>query len=318
MSDYVKDLVNGFWKYKKDNFTDDSIFDPPHIHSPDSPPVFRPYAASNNVLLKQGLSDKIKQEVLNQIPTNQRHKWFRSMRSSQALVQSVFGNLKVFKRLDCLAELNGDNGKPLFIEESNFQKTCLEFVVDYLGEPQPTSVDIFFDGNYRVAVECKLAELEVGTCSMPKLKPYASNYNQDYCDGRYAVQCGRIERCSLSSRGVKYWQYIPQLFNWSEDIDYDPCPLYGTYQLVRNILAACVREDGKLYPEKGHAVLLYDARNPAFQPDGKGMAAWENVRAALKYPSLLQACTWQRVIDAMRSDSELEWLVDLLNKKYGL
>ncbi|MQY68864.1 MAG: hypothetical protein GH150_05740 [Hadesarchaea archaeon] len=63
---------------------------------------------------------------------------------------------------------------------------------------------------------------------------------------------------------------------------------------------------------------MYDARNPAFQPGGKGWGAWQNVRAALKDPSLLQACTWQQVLDTMRFEPELSWLTDLLLQKYGL
>lgn len=320
MSTYKEDLVGRFWNYQRKYFKDDqSLFDPPDAHVDGSPPVFRPDDASNNVLLKQGLLEKIKQKVLDQIPTHKRHKWFRSMSSSQALAQSVFGNLKVFKKLDCLAELNGDDGKPLFIRSSNYHEHfCLEFVVDYLGEPRPTSVDVFFGGNYRVAVECKFAETEVGSCSRPKLTPKDSNYNRDYCDGRYAAQRGRSERCSLSSVGIQYWRHIPQLFNWSADIDHDPCPLCETYQLVRNVLVACVRRDGELDLENGHAILLYDARNPAFQLGGKGWMAWQNVRAALKNPSLLQACTWQQVLDTMRFEPELSWLTDLLRQKYGL
>lgn len=272
MRDYKQDLLNRFWNYQKNKFKDKlSLFDPPGAHYDGSPPVFRIDAASNNVLLKQGLLEKIKKEVLNQIPKHQRHKWFRSMSSSQALTQSVFGNLKVFKKLDCLAKLNGEDGKPLFLRRSNFQENfSLEFVVDYLGEPRPTNVDVFFGGDYRVAVECKFTEPEVGTCSRPNIKSNASNYNQDYCDGRYVAHLGRSGRCPLSSKGIKYWQYIPQL------------------------------------------------RNPAFQPGGKGWTAWQNVRAALRDPSLLQVCTWQQVVDVMRLDLELFWLTDSLQQKYGL
>ena len=43
--------------------------------------------------------------------------------------------------------------------------------------------------------------------------------------------------------GIKYWQFIPLLFEWSSDRDYDPCPLRDNYQLVRNILAACINNE---------------------------------------------------------------------------
>lgn len=319
MSDYEQyrqELVSRFRDYQRDNFKDNlSLFDPPEKHHL---PVFCRENASNNIIIKDDAPEIIRKEVIAEIPEGKRHKWFRSMSSSQALAQSIFGNLKVYKKLDCLANLRGDDGKPLFIRGLKPHKHMhMEFVVNYLNEPRPTSVDVFFKGDYRIAVECKLSEPEVGPCSRPNLRPKDSNYKQEYCSGRYEKQRGRSERCSLSSRGIQYWQYIPQLFNWSADTEHNSCPLNKTYQLVRNVLAACVRSDGELDPGSGHAVLLYDARNPAFKNDGKGWEAWKSVKKALKDPSLLQACTWQQFLDGMSSEPELSWLINSLQKKYG-
>jgi hypothetical protein len=93
--------------------------------------------------------------------------------------------------------------------------------------------------------------------------------------------------------------------------------LRHTYQLIRNILAVCVQQDGAINEQKGHVVLVYDERNPAFQPNGKGWEAWQIVKKELKNPILLQKCTWQQIISAMRRDPELLWLTDLLRLKYG-
>ena len=52
-----------------------------------------------------------------------------------------------------------------------------------------------------------------------------------------------------------------------------------TYQLVRNVLAVCVRseKDNRDF-KNGHAVLLYDERNPAFADNKcKGFIAWEEI-----------------------------------------
>lgn len=72
----------------------------------------------------------------------------------------------------------------------------------------------------------------------------------------------------MSERGIGYWRYVPQLFDWPADVDHSPCPLDLTYQLARNVMAACVRADGAIETERAHALLVYDAQNPAFRPGG--------------------------------------------------
>jgi hypothetical protein len=307
--DYKSELVDRFWGYQESNFKDrQDLFERPF--APDGrPPVFHRDKAGYNVIVERGLPDDVQNKVLNQIPREKWHKWFHSMASSQALTQSIFGNLIVLNKIDCLFELKGDNGKPLFFTDT-VEDIFLEFEVNYLGEPRPTNIDVFFKGDHRVAVECKLTEKEVGPCSAGRGK--------EECDGRYAKQMGRPVRCLKTYMDIKYWEYIPRLFYWSPDVDHSPCPLLDTYQLVRNILSACVREDGKLDIDNGHAVLLYDERNPAFKKGGDGHMAWETVREALKYPALLQKCTWQEVMKVLRQDSEVEWLTAEVKEKYGL
>ncbi|KKK52735.1 hypothetical protein LCGC14_3101920, partial [marine sediment metagenome] len=211
-----QDLIDRFWQFRKNHFKD-SLFDRSYTPG-DRPPVFRRDAASNNVLLKPDLPEDIKQKVIDQIPSGHRHKWFGSMTSSQALTQSVFGNLKVLEKLDCLADIKSDEGQALFFKNPNLSENIiLEYSVSYLSEPRSTSVDVFIEGDYRVAVECKLSEAEVGSCSRPGLTVKDSNYDEDYCDGRYIEQRGRLEKCSLSAAGIDYWKHIPELFNWSAE-----------------------------------------------------------------------------------------------------
>ncbi len=314
---YRKELVRRFWSYSHSALDQKGLLE--REFAPDGrPPVFEKTEANKNVLVDEQLSQQHQQEVLDYIPRNQRHRWFRSMTSSQALAQSVFGNLKVLGKLDLLADLTGDNGRQLFLPSDTAPEITLEHDCDHLNEPRKTSVDVFIaSGSYNIAVECKLSEPEVGTCSRPRLKPKDSNYERDHCDGHYGVQHGRTQRCSLTEIGVSYWQHIPELFEWRADIDYESCPLRFTYQLVRNVLAACVESDGITSADRGHAVLLYDERNPAFHSGGKGMNAWEEVKGALKSPELLQKCTWQQVVDAMRQDSDTEQLTKTLEQKYG-
>ncbi|UCE28316.1 MAG: hypothetical protein JSW52_06120 [Candidatus Coatesbacteria bacterium] len=242
------------------------------------------------------------------------------MSSSQALTQSVFGNLITYDKLGLLRELKNVEGEPVFLRDPSAARCMLEYEVKYLGEPRSTNVDAFFSGGCRVAVECKLSEQDIGTCSRPRLGPKDDNYERDYCDGSYARQRNRNHRCSLSAIGVKYWDYIPELFDWPGDEDHAACPLRNTYQLVRNILAAYVREDGDLKTGNAHAVLLYDARNPAFQKGGAGRGAYDAIKEGLKagHKGLLQQCAWQEVTAILGRDGDMSWLADALGEKYGL
>jgi hypothetical protein len=156
------------------------------------------------------------------------------MKSSQALTQSVFANLIALGKLDLLAGLDDEDGGFVFFERAPEPRDVqLEYPVDHLGEPRRTSVDVFVRGSHPVAIECKLAETEIGACSRPRLLSSEPNFERDHCDGSYTIQRGRRDRCSLTAIGVRYWECASELFCWPADQDLDPCPLRFTYQLVR-------------------------------------------------------------------------------------
>jgi len=244
------------------------------------------------------------------------------MRSSQALAQSVFANLRAYGRLDLLRDLVTEDGEP-FIDR-DIQDVELEHVVDFLGEERgrETNVDALLrcSRGYRVAFECKLAEEDVGRCSRPELRRgEAANYERDHCDGSYTVQAGRKARCSLTEVGIRYWEHVPALFTWRSEDDHALCPLRETYQLSRNVIAACVdRPTNLVEPTNGHAVLLYDARNPAFREEGAGWRAFQQARGALRNPSSLRRGTWQAVASRIREDPVVGWLGEALRAKYGV
>jgi len=141
-------------------------------------------------------------------------------------------------------------------------------------------------------------------------------YHEDFCDGNYSIQRNRTERCTLTQNGALYWKYIPYFFNWKNEQDNKPCPLHYKYQLVRNILAAGLRHDGTV--TKGHAILIYDERNPSCQKLGKIYEAFTGTRKALHDPNLLRKIDWQRITKAMRVNNILPWLTVELADKYGL
>ena len=240
------------------------------------------------------------------------------MTSSQALALSVFGNLKWHGMTTLLDGLRCEQGMPVFagrdLSPSRFR---MEYEVRYLGEPRPTSVDVFLDGPQPMPIECKLTEPEVGPCSRPRLDKDDSAYEEQYCDGNYAAQQGRAGRCPLTERGVQYWNVAPKHFHLDPERDYAPCPLRFGYQLVRNVLAAAEHPQAKHTNGPPFALLIYDARNPEFQPGGAAHQAFEDVSALLKNKEMLRKCTWQALIEHLRTNKLMPWLSDGLEHKYG-
>lgn len=319
MKEYKADLLQRYWKYRESQFPNEQgLFDSRYCQ-PTNPPVFRRNEAWRNVIINPNATQKEVDRLLCLMPDGERQKWFRSMNSSQALAQSVLGNLAIYGFLSCLSELKDDEGMGLFgkaeISSDNFK---MEHKIDYLGEPRQISLDGYFSGDYRIAIECKFTESEVGTCSRPRLKRTASNFESEYCNGTHSVQRARSKRCSLTQIGVLYWEYVPQLFKWKSDSDLNPCPLNKNYQLVRNILAAGVKPNGSVSPNNGHVVLIYDARNPAFQEGGDGLIAYAETRNALCEPTMLRKCNWQIIVGHMRNNNILPWLTENLAPKYGI
>jgi hypothetical protein len=319
MADYKVDLNQRYWEYQKSQFPTGQNFFERSYAQDRRPPVFVRHEAWRNVIIDPLASQQGKDRLLGLIPEGEKHKWFGSMNSSQALAQSVLGNLATHSSLHYLSELKDDEGMPLFgkaqIATGNFE---MEHKINYLGEPRHTSLDGYISGAYRIAIECKFTEPEVGTCSRPRLGPTASNYKSEHCNGAYLVQRARKERCSLTEVGVFYWRYIPDLFKWENDSDLNPCPLRKNYQLVRNILAVGVQPGGTVSLYDGHVILIYDERNPAFQKAGDGLFAYLETRTALQEPTMLRKCSWQRIVQCLRENNILPWLIKNLSLKYGL
>lgn len=313
---YADQLVAGFWRYQQERFPDRARFFDKTEVSVTRPPVLLPEHRDENVLVNPSDTPGRRSAVLRAIPSSGRHRWFGSMKSSQAIAQSVFANLAVAGLLDVLRDVMDDDGGPLLPPEALTSGFAMEHSVSHLGERNATSLDVFFDGPFKVAFECKLTEAEVGACSRPTLEPKEAGY----CDGTFPlIRPSAADRCSLTTAKVRYWDYVPRIFNWALDRDHAACPLRGPYQLVRNILAVCVGDDETI-TSRGRAVLVYDERNPAFQTGGDGAVAFAKTKAALKpeFAGVLTKCSWQGITARLRAEASLQWLTSELHAKYGL
>jgi hypothetical protein len=258
----------------------------------------------------------LREQIICKIPVAQRHQHFASMQSSQALTQTVFGVIEVLSDLSLLSGVKAEDGRSAFGPALAKTKLVFEKKISTLGENsrRATSVDVWFDGPYRVAVECKLGERDFGSCSRTRLEAH----DPHHCNGNYVLQGGREDRCSLTHVGVKYWDFSERAFGWSPNEDHIPCPMREPYQLARNVLAACVTRDGVFDENIGHALVIYDCRNPSVAKDGLGDGQWQQISQAIKIPGVIRRLSWQSLIDQFPHDGIFAWLQAELNAKYGL
>jgi hypothetical protein len=317
-SDYLANLRSQFWDYRKRKFVNcDHYFEDRALGDP---VVFRKEYRDYNVVTPNGISRHQRERIINLIPNAKRHRHFGSLQSSQALAQSVFGTLKILRELTWLSNVTTEDGRPAFLQDTEGADFELEQDITTLGELKghQTQVDCCIaNDRYRVAVECKLTEPDFGTCSRPRLKPKNPRYESQFCDGSYAIQNGRSAMCSLTEVGIRYWKYTDQLFGWNPIAEHRPCPLHHTYQLVRNILAACVQADGTFDVERGHALILYDERNPTMKNGGVADRQWHYAKGSLRSSGVLRRLSWQTLLAQAPNRAAINSLKEKLHAKYG-
>jgi len=122
MKDYKTDLNQRQWEYQKS--PQFSLFERPYAQD-GRPPVFVRNESWRNVIINPMASQQEIDRLLALVPEGEKHKWFGSMNSSQALAQSVLGNLFIHDSLHYLSELKDDEGMDLFgkaqISSDNFE-----------------------------------------------------------------------------------------------------------------------------------------------------------------------------------------------------
>ncbi|OWO95829.1 hypothetical protein B5E41_08390 [Rhizobium esperanzae] len=158
--------------------------------------------------------------------------------SSQAIAIDVFGTIKMStdrdRIFDAIASTIGvAPGGPWAI--------TLEWTDSHrlLGEPRPTQVDALAVGSKAaLVIECKFTE-PGGQCSQTALL----RSGERQCNGSYIEQInpgnGLRARCALTGKGIRYWEYIPEVFALDAAVDHTPCPFKtDAYQWMRNAVLA--------------------------------------------------------------------------------
>ena len=110
--DYVSAVVDHFWDYAEHEFGDRPQLFERSDRSPKRPPVFVSEAAEQNVLYPPHAAPTVRQAIVTSVPAAERHRHFASMRSSQALAQSIFGSLAALGKAGVLAGLSTDDARP--------------------------------------------------------------------------------------------------------------------------------------------------------------------------------------------------------------
>ncbi len=226
-----------------------------------------------------------------------------SVRSSQALAIDVFGTIRQSPQREAiLGVLAGALGLPS--EGPWTVELEVSAPHNHLNEPQPTPVDVILQSPRTVVfLECKFTEPSGGRCQQIRgSKPLPQ------CNGNYEPQTNPrnklTARCALTAKGVRYWDWIPQLFTIDNDRDYAPCPFAGPwYQWMRNltVCAAMAQASGRI---AAFAVVYVERR-------GLAMARydWAPFRVALRPEVSFNTLSFQRVLElaAMVAPQDQEW-----------
>lgn len=246
------------------------------------------------------------------IPRHNRHKWFRSMLSSQALAVSALGTMAQRRELPLLSELQCDDSLMLAPEKLDFHLKAFEFTPKWLEMGKRKSqIDAYAESpRWRLAIECKLTEPDVGHCQMSKDGEPQTAY--DELPG-YKF-CNRV-----MYNGAAYWRYWPEISHLPlPEACADDCPMHRTYQLARNVICAGIDQETGGFDGRGTALLLYDERNPSFQVNGDGLRSYETLKKALKDTSMLRSATWQSLAGLLVVSGGYEDLLLFLKEKYGI
>jgi hypothetical protein len=205
--------------------------------------------------------------------------------SSQALAIDVFGTLKVSEDRDAVldrlaAQLGLPAGGPWEVTLEWHDPDNL------LHEKQPTWVDAVAQSPQTIIFfECKFTENDGGSCSQMHMVRTGKQKGQRPCTGSYMWQTnpanGREARCILTTKGMRYWDVIPQVFDYDAGASYLECPFRGSwFQWMRNLtVCAAVAQHTGLKPAM--VVVYADAPGLAMAARVKS-SDWERLTGRLQ------------------------------------
>ncbi|MEY9783941.1 PGN_0703 family putative restriction endonuclease [Sinorhizobium fredii] len=223
--------------------------------------------------------------------------------SSQAIAIDVFGTLKVSIDRDLVLDAIA---RRVGVAPGGPWSITLEWTDPdrLLGEPRPTQVDALAVGsNAALVIECKFTE-PGGKCSQTA----KSRSGEAQCNGSYTDQVnphsGMRSRCTLAGKGIRYWEFIPEVFSLNPAGDYAPCPFAGeAYQWMRNaVLAAAIGKHRNLQA----AAIAAFADHPNFPTARKAKRSL--IDPSLGHPAAITPISYQEIIDIARQaglDQEL-------------
>ena len=230
------------------------------------------------------------------------HRYAHLPHSSQALAVDVFGTLVSLDQerrnaaLSILASFLGVSGKgPWSVE--------LEWLDEEnrLNEKRRTQVDVLLRGRETVVcVECKFTESAGGACSQAQPLSRGRHKGGVQCNGNYEPQTNPVNsvsaRCSLTGKGIRYWDFIPDVFSYSAEEEYRPCPFAGAaFQWMRNmVLSRVMTKDEGLRPA---FVLMYADCPTLHMPQYLAGQGWRGFTSTLRDEAIFaDALTYQAFI----------------------
>ena len=98
----------------------------------------------------------------------------------------------------------------------------------------------------------------------------------------------------------------------------NPCSLDGTDPRARHALTACVEPDGPVDADGDQALVIYDARHPAFLAGGEAAQQWKVATGARVRRPLRRPGSWRRLVAHLSNDPDVAWLVNGLAAQDGI